>query len=78
MDDFTRTVFLYFAANLLKYHTNSNHYFALECQTFGGYLTLFVMVDLILPIFYFKAIRIFTAIFVNSSVGGPCPEPGET
>ena len=74
MDDFTRNVFLYFAANLLKYHTNSNHYFALECQTFGGYLTLFVMVNLILPIFYFKAIR----IFLNFSVAGPCPEPGET
>ena len=78
MDDFTRNVFLYFAANLLKYHTNSNHYFALECQTFGDYLTSFVMVDLILPIFYFKAIRIFTAIFVNFSVAGPFPEPGET
>ena len=48
------TCFLYFGANLLKYHTNSTHFFALECQTFGGYLTLFVMVDLILPIFYFK------------------------
>ena len=58
------TCFLYFAANLLKYHTNSTHFFALECQTFGGYLTLFVMVDLIMPIFYVKAIRIFTAILL--------------
>ena len=48
------TCFLYFAANLLKYNTNSTHYFALECQTFGGYLILFVMVDLILPIFILK------------------------
>ena len=48
------TCFLYFAANLLKYNTNSTHYFALESQTFGGYLMLFVMVDLILPLGYLQ------------------------